>query len=161
MAEPVSIRTVRADDLDWIVQRHAALYAAEAGFDESFGTLVRTILDAWWPAHHPVRERGFMAERGGVRLGTIFCVRVSDDLAKLRLFLLEPESRGEGLGRRMLAACLGFAHDAGYRRMTLGTHESHAAACALYRATGFTLVSSHPVRAYGQDLIEQHWEIAL
>jgi GNAT superfamily N-acetyltransferase len=161
MAEPASIRTVRADDLDWIVQRHAALYSAEAGFDESFGTLVRTILDGWWPAHDPLCERGFMAERGGVRLGTIFCVRLSDDLAKLRLFLLEPESRGEGLGRRMLAACLGFAHDAGYRRMTLGTHESHVAACALYRATGFALVSSHPVRAYGQDLIEQHWEIAL
>ncbi len=109
----------------------------------------------------PAREQGFLAIQGGRRVGSVFCVRAGDDLAKLRLFLLEPDMRGSGLGRRMLGECLGFARRAGYARMTLGTHESHRAACALYRATGFACVSSRPVTAYGQALVEQHWEIAL
>jgi GNAT superfamily N-acetyltransferase len=46
-------------------------------------------------------------------------VRVDDTTAKLRLFILAPEARGIGLGKRLLAACMGFARDTGYRRMVL------------------------------------------
>lgn len=161
MTEDIVFRPVAAHDLDWIVERHATLYAQEAGFDDTFGPLVRGILDDWFPHHDPARETGILAERGTERLGTIFCVRLDDATAKLRLFLIEPQARGLGLGRAMLARCLDFARDAGYRRMTLWTHESHAAACALYRAAGFALVTSTPVHSFGQDLVEQHWEIAL
>ncbi len=111
--------------------------------------------------HDPSREAGILAERAGQRLGTVFCVRLDDETAKLRLFLLEPAARGMGLGRRMLDRCLAFARASGYRRMTLWTHESHEAACALYRAAGFALVSSKPVHSFGQDLVEQHWCVEL
>ncbi len=84
-----------------------------------------------------------------------------EGVAKLRLFLLEPEARGRGLGQRLLDACLGFARAAGYRRLELWTHESHRAACALYARNGFRLVGSRPVRSFGQDLVEQTWEIPL
>jgi GNAT superfamily N-acetyltransferase len=159
--DEITFRSVGIGDVDWIVQRHAALYAQTDGFDETFGPLVRAILDDWFPRHDPARETGILALRGAEPLGTIFCVRLDDDTAKLRLFLLEPQARGLGLGRRMLARCLDFARAAGYRRMTLWTHESHEAACALYRASGFALVTSTPVHSFGQDLVEQHWEIAL
>jgi GNAT superfamily N-acetyltransferase len=92
-------------------------------------------------------------------LGSIFCVQSGEPgIAKLRLFLLEPEARGRGLGQRLLDACLGFAADRGYRRMRLWTHESHRAACALYVKNGFDCVASRPVRSFGQDLVEQTWE---
>jgi GNAT superfamily N-acetyltransferase len=161
MTDPPAFRPVTADDLPWIVARHRALYAATDGFDDSFGTLVAQILDDWFPTHDPRTERGFVVEGAGRRLGTIFCVRLDAETAKLRLFLIEPEARGQGLGQRMLDRCMAFARDAGYRRMTLWTHESHAAACALYRKAGFTLVSSVPVHSFGQPLVEQHWQIAL
>jgi GNAT superfamily N-acetyltransferase len=157
----ISIRHVTPDDFDWIVERHATLYAEQDGFDESFGPLVASILAEWYPRHDPRRERGFLAERRGDRLGTVFCVDAGEEVAKLRLFLLEPAARGQGLGRRLLDDCLGFARDAGYRRMTLWTHESHRAACALYAAAGFHLASARPVHSFGQDLVEQHWEFAL
>jgi GNAT superfamily N-acetyltransferase len=161
MTDPIALRTVTAQDLPWIVERHRALYAATDGFDDSFGTLVASILDDWFPTHDPRTERGFVAEGGGRRLGTIFCVRLDPETAKLRLFLIEPEARGQGLGQRMLDHCMEFARAAGYHRMTLWTHESHAAACALYRKTGFTLVFSAPAHSFGQDLVEQHWQITL
>jgi len=43
--------------------------------------------------------------------------------------------------------------------MQLATHESHRAACALYARNGWRIATSHPVRSYGCDLVEQTWEI--
>ena len=155
--QDVTLRPFRADDIDWLVDRHGALYARDEGFDDSFAPLVRSNLEDFVADHDPTRERGWIAEGPQGRLGSIFCVRLDDSTAKLRLFLLEPEVRGLGLGRRLLATCMAFAKGAGYSGMTLWTHESHRAACALYRRTGWTLAASHPVHSFGQDLVEQTW----
>ncbi|MCF6317443.1 MAG: GNAT family N-acetyltransferase [Marinosulfonomonas sp.] len=144
-----------------IASRHGVLYAQEHGFDDSFEPLVAQILVDFLRTRRPQMERAWIAARGEHILGSIFCVRVSDDTAKLRLFYLEPAARGLGLGRKMLEACIGFARAAGYRRLVLWTHESHAAACSLYRKAGFAMVSESPVHNYGQDLVEQEWQIEL
>ncbi|MEO0938528.1 MAG: GNAT family N-acetyltransferase [Pseudomonadota bacterium] len=153
------IRSFDADDLDWLVERHGTLYAAEEGFDDSFGPLVRSILEDFVAGNDPARERGWIAEDGAQRFGSIFCVQGPEDLAKLRLFLLVPEARGRGLGLRLLQTCLGFARQAGYAGLTLWTHESHRAACALYARSGFALERSEPVHAFGQNLVEQTWTL--
>jgi GNAT superfamily N-acetyltransferase len=167
MSDPVDpdairLRDLRPGDAGWIVMRHAELYTRDEGFDASFEPLVARILADFLDAHDPARERGWIAEGpDGRRLGSIFCVRLDDTTAKLRLFLVEPEARGTGLAQRLLAACLGFARNAGYARLTLWTHESHRAACALYARTGFRLTAARPVRSFGQDLVEQTWDIPL
>lgn len=157
----ITLRPVRPDDQDWIVTRHAELYARDEGFDGTFGPLVRGIVADFLAGHDPASEAGWIAEGSAGRLGCIFCTRKDDETAKLRLFLLLPEARGQGLGQRLLGACMGFARDAGYRRMVLWTHASHQAACALYAKTGWRMVDSHPVRSFGVDLIEQAWDIDL
>ncbi|MEQ8898618.1 MAG: GNAT family N-acetyltransferase [Roseovarius sp.] len=159
--EAIAIRPFTSADADWVVARHGALYPQEAGFDDSFGKLVGEIVADFVATHDPACERGWIAEREGARLGCIFCVRLEGEVAKLRLFLVEPEVRGTGLGRRLLETCLAFTKASGYRRLRLWTHESHRAACALYMARGFTCESSVPVRSYGQALIEQSWTIEL
>ncbi|MBE9636555.1 GNAT family N-acetyltransferase [Salipiger pacificus] len=163
--EPIDLRVYGPGDREWLVRQHAELYARDEGFDASFGTLVDRILRDFDASHDPARERGWIAWEGRQRLGSIFCVDAGSDggaaLAKLRLFLLLPEARGRGLGQRLLDTCLGFARDAGYHRMTLWTHESHRAACALYAKNGFSLVSSTPVTSFGVPLVEQHWERAI
>lgn len=157
----VTIRRFDAADSDWLVERHQTLYALDEGFDDTFGPLVAEILAEFCATHDPARERGWIAEENGQRLGSIFCVRLTDTTAKLRLFLLTPEARGKGLGKRLLKTCMQFARDAGYKDMTLWTHESHEAACALYAAFGWELVDSKPVHSFGQDLIEQSWKSVL
>ena len=161
MADDIELRDLAPGDAGWVISRHGALYAAEAGFDAHFEALVAKIVADFLRHHDPAREHGWIAWSGGRRVGCIFCVRVNDDVAKLRLFLLEPEVRGRGLGRRLLATVLDFARSRGYRRLTLWTHESHRAACALYAATGFTLTEARPVHNYGCDLVEQEWQVAL
>ena len=148
-------------DIDWLVEMHAWLYARDEGFDESFPVLVREILEGFAAEHDPDCERAFIAWDGDERLGSIFCVRADDETAKLRLFFLMPEARGRGLGKRLLAECMGFARACGYRRMVLWTHESHRAACALYEKTGWRLVRLDPKRSFGVDVVEQGWEVDL
>jgi len=161
-ASEVVLEGLRTGDAGWLIQRHAELYAQEAGFDTTFEPLVARILADFLDTHDPARECGWIARAGDRRLGSIFCVQGPvPDAAKLRLFLLEPDARGIGLGQRLLDRCMGFAKAAGYARMALWTHESHRAACALYARNGFACVASRPVHSFGQDLVEQEWARAL
>jgi len=160
-ARDAVLRDLVTGDAGWIIARHGELYAAEHGFDASFEPLVARILADYLETRDPARERAWVAEVAGLRLGTIFCVKWdAPGIAKLRLFWLEPSARGQGLAPRMLEACLGFARDAGYRGMRLWTHESHAAAGRLYARYGFTLTGSKAVNSFGQPLVEQAWKIA-
>ncbi len=152
----VALRPAGPADADWIVERHAVLYAQEAGFDHSFRAVVRGVLDRFFDLGD---GRGWIAERGGAPMGCIFCMMEEPGWARLRLFLLEPEARGTGTGRRLFETCMAFARESGAQAMRLSTHESHRAACALYARSGWTPVASRPVRNYGRDLVEQDWEI--
>ncbi|WP_299282989.1 GNAT family N-acetyltransferase [uncultured Tateyamaria sp.] len=154
---PITLRPFRPEDTDWLVEQHGLQYAQAEGFDASFGVLVREILEGFNADHDPTCEQGWIAQAGDTRLGSIFCVRLNDRTAKLRLFLLVPDARGQGVGARLLAECMGYARSKGYRGMQLWTHESHRAACALYARTGWQLGDSRPVRSFGQDLVEQIW----
>ncbi|MGR3495599.1 N-acetyltransferase family protein [Citreimonas sp.] len=154
------LRSYRPDDHAWLLALHVTHYARSDGFDDSFVAVVDGALSAFEAGHDPARERGFVAEADRP-LGSIFCVREDDTTARLRMFILRDAARGTGLGRRMLGACTDFARAAGYRRMVLGTHESHRAACALYQRAGWRCVASHPVHSFGVDLVEQRWETDL
>jgi GNAT superfamily N-acetyltransferase len=159
--ENIDIRRFTAVDRDWLIKQHEVHYAQAEGFDASFGVLVAVILDDFLACHDPQCEAGWIAWDGDLRLGSIFCVHLTAETAKLRLFLLVPEARGKRLGRRMLETCMGFARDVGYSDMQLWTHESHRAAGALYAQNGWHLVRSEPVVSFGQHNVEQHWEITL
>lgn len=159
MTRAVSLRIAERDDAPWIIDRHATLYAEDDGFDDSFGHLVAEVTGGFFARHDPVRERGWIALDGARRVGCIFCARLDEDEAKLRLFLVEPAWRGTGLGRRLLATCTSFARDAGYARIGLRTHESHRAATALYARNGWACLDSRPVHSFGVDLVEQGWRL--
>lgn len=161
-AEEIAVRDLGPGDAGWVIERHARLYAEEEGFDSSFEALVARILADYLRDRDPACERAFVAWSGGRRLGALFCMKGAEvGEARLRLFLIEPEARGRGLGRRMLRLCLDWAAARGYRRMTLWTHASHRAACALYAEAGFRLTAERAVREFGRDLVDQTWEIGL
>lgn len=159
--DDVVLRPFVVSDAPWLVARHREFYARDEGFDDTFGDLVADILNDFLDTHDPVCERGWIAWQNSQRLGSIFCVRFAEGTAKLRLFLLTPEARGHGLGKRLLSECMEFAKGSGYREMQLWTHESHRAACALYAGTGWQLLDSRPVHSFGVDLVEQSWRIDL
>lgn len=151
------IRPYTALDGDWVVARHGELYARTEGFDDSFGALVRQIIDAFDARPDPDLSRGWIGWRGAQRQGCVFVVPEAPGTAKLRLFLVEPESRGTGLAQSLLDHAIGFARETGHSRMRLWTHESFAAAGRIYHRNGFRIVKSTPSRSFGQDVVDQIW----
>lgn len=158
----IEMRDLQPGDADWLIRRHAELYAESDGFDATFGPFVADILAAYVRDRDPARERFWIAQSEGRRLGSICCARSGEQgVAKLRLFLVEPEARGLGLGQRLLSECIDYARATGNHTLRLWTHESHRAACALYGKNGFVCTKSAPVTSFGVPLVEQTWELHL
>jgi len=157
-APPEILRERRPGDMGWVVQSHGALYASEYGFDASFEGLVAEIAAKFLASFDASRERCWIAEIDGAQVGSIFLVRHSDDVAKLRLLLVDPAGRGQRLGQRLVAECIGFAKACGYRKITLWTQSILVAARKIYQDAGFVLVATEPHRSFGQSLIGETWE---
>ena len=158
---PAILREPRPGDMGWVVQSHGAFYAREYGFDSSFEALVAEIAAKFLASFDASRERCWIAEIEGQQVGSIFLVRHTDDVAKLRLLLVDPAGRGQGLGHRLVSECVAFAKACGYRRITLWTQSNLVAARKIYQDAGFKLVATEPHRSFGQDLIGETWELEL
>jgi len=160
-SHPVSLRPHRPGDMGWVVHRHGALYFQEYGWDERFEALVAGIARDFLSNLDVERERCWIAELAGKPVGSVFVVKQSRSVAKLRLLLIEPEARGQGLGKRLVAECIAFARDKGYRKLVLWTQSNLAAARAIYKAAGFRRTKAERHRSFGYDLTGEYWELPL
>lgn len=147
-------------DLGWVVKAHGELYAREFGWDASFEALVARIVADYAADNDPAREAAWIAEVDGRRAGCVFCVDArEDDTAVLRILLVDPDSRGHGVGGRLVDTCVEFARKAGYARMRLWTNDPLVAARRIYLARGFRLTREEPHHSFGADLIGQTYEL--
>ena len=160
-AGTVTIRRLgKPGDLGWVVMAHGEIYAREFGWDTSFEALVARIV-ADYAGGHDTREAAWIAERGGRRVGCVFCVAADEQTAQLRILLVDPAVRGHGTGSRLVDECLQFARQAGYKRMKLWTNHPLAAAGRIYVSRGFQLAAEEPHDSFGVTLIGQVYEVGL
>ncbi|MEV1328004.1 GNAT family N-acetyltransferase [Micromonospora costi] len=162
MDERIRIRRLgRPGDLGWVVMAHGEQYAAEFGWDTTFEALVARIVADYAGDHDPSREAAWIAEVDGRRVGCVFCVAADPTVAQLRILLVDPSARGQGLGGRLVDECLAFARRAGYARMRLWTNDPLVAARHVYLSRGFALTGQEPHHSFGADLVGQVYEVDL
>jgi DNA-binding MarR family transcriptional regulator/GNAT superfamily N-acetyltransferase len=156
------LRQHRPGDMGWVVYRHGLLYYQEYGYDERFEALVAGIVSKFIEDFDPARERCWIAEIDGENVGSIFLVKKSATVAKLRLLLVEPTARGLGIGQCLVEECVRFAHDAGYKKIMLWTQSELPTARHLYQNAGFQRVAQEKHKSWSRtDLVSETWELKL
>lgn len=170
---PITLRTHRADDFDTIISRHGAIYPAEYGWDTtSCAALAARILDDFTANYDPALERCWIAEDGADNnsnfAGCVVLVKdrdgaadADDAVAKLRLLLVEPNARGRGVGKMLVARCVAFAREAGYRRVVLWTQSVLVSARGIYKAAGFRMLRTEEHEMFGAKVVGEFWELVL
>lgn len=157
------LRPARPGDYGWVVSRHGALYAEELGWNQAIEAYTARVVADYVEKHDPQRENAWIAEVDGAPVGSIFCVtRAGDEeTAQLRLLLVEPSTRGMGIGARLVEECVRFARQAGYRRMVLFTTEMQRDAARIYLKAGFELVERAEGDQFGPTIDEQIYAMDL
>ena len=156
------LREPRNGDFGWIVARHAELYWQEYRWGWPFEGICAQIVADFINKLDPKKERCWIAEIDGENVGTVMLVKDEQPgAARLRLLLVDPKARGLRLGARLVDECIKFARKAGYKSMTLWTHENLTAARAIYDKAGFTLTSSEKKKSFGQNVVAEYWDMKL
>jgi GNAT superfamily N-acetyltransferase len=158
---PIVLRDHATGDMGWVTERHGVFYGREYGWAPKIEAVTARICADFLDKFDPERERCWIAERGGERVGSVFLVKETDEIARLRLLMVESAARGEGLGRRLVDECVAFARAKGYREIVLWTHEVLTAARAIYAAVGFELVDSYIHDDFGKPEVSETWRMAL
>lgn len=159
--EEVTISSLEPGDCGWVIERHGEIYYDEFGWDKDFEKLVGEITISFAAQHDPIKERAWIAKARGIRLGCVFLVRENDDVARLRILLVEPVARGIGLGTRLVQECILFARKEKYKKLTLWTNSVLHSARKIYVAEGFRLVREERHKSFGKKLVGQFWELNL
>lgn len=156
----ITLREHRPGDIGWVVSRHGRVYDDEYGWGLGFEALVGDIAARFLREFDAKRERCWIAEMDGEPVGSVFVVKQSSTVAKLRLLLVEPHARGHGVGTRLVQQCIDFSRQAGYRKLVLWTQSNLAAARAIYAGLGFRKTKSEPHREFGIPLTGEYWELS-
>ena len=158
---PVLLRSHRVGDMGWVTSRQAIAYAEDYGWDISYEALVAEICAQFIKTYDAAREHCWIAEVDGEPVGSVFLVRGSDEVAKLRLLAVEKKARGLGVGRALVEQCVRFARESGYRKITLWTQSILLAARGIYQQAGFRKVATEKHHSFGADLLGETWELTL
>ena len=155
------LRDPAPGDYGWIVKRHAELYAQEYKWREPFEGVCAQIVADFVNKFDAKRERCWIAEMDGENVGSIFVAKDSDEVARIRLLLVDPKARGLGLGAKLTEQAVRFAREAGYKKMTLWTHSVLKAARHIYQKAGFKLIRSEKHKSWGQPVVSEYWDLDL
>ena len=159
--DPRILRELRPGDLGAIVAHHGRVYGDEYGVDATFEAHVAsTVARAVLRGFPSPRETIYLVELDGEHAGSLALTDEGGGLAMLRWFVLDPQLRGSGLGRRLIAELLELAEWIGYERIALETFSELSAAAHLYHSFGFEVVRAETGPRWGRsEITYQRYEL--
>jgi DNA-binding MarR family transcriptional regulator/GNAT superfamily N-acetyltransferase len=155
------LRAHRPGDMGWVAARHGVLYHEEYGLNHKMEAYVAEVVGKFLREFDPAHEHCWIAEQDGAPIGSVFIVKESDEVARLRLLIVEPKARGLRVGRTLVEECVRFARRAGYSEIVLWTHSILTAARRIYAAVGFEIVETETHDEFGPELVGETWRLRL
>jgi GNAT superfamily N-acetyltransferase len=145
-------------DLGMVVHLHGVIYAREYGLDTTFEPYVAKPL-----AEFAMQGTGrlWIAEKNGQVVGSVAMVDAGDHVGQLRWFLLTPEARGTGLGRRLLDVALDYSRERGFSHIFLWSFADLADALRLYERAGFKITEKKTGIVWGAERTEVRMDMEL
>lgn len=158
--DDITIRTeLKPGDIGYVIYLHGKLYREEYGYGISFESYVAEGLHKFYKNFDPELDRVWICEHASRMVGFVLLMHNEPGTAQLRYFILEPEYRGIGLGKKLMQLYMDFLIQKGYSRSLLWTtHELYTAA-SLYKRYGFKLTEEKPSNAFGKPLTEQRYDL--
>ena len=157
-AKEVTIRTqLEPGDLGYIAYLHGRIYDKENQYGLGFESYVLEGLGEFGTQYDPEKDRVWVCEHGREKVGFLVGVHRGEAL-QLRYFILLPEYRGMGLGKRLMDLFMEYVRERGYSRAYLWTTNEQHAAISLYTRYGFRLTEEKQSMAFDKPLIERKYE---
>lgn len=152
---------LKPGDLGYITYLHGTIYNAEYGFDTTFEPYVAKPLSDFSLSNDKKDQRIWVVERNDIVVGSIAIVRQTVEEAQLRWLLLDSDSRGFGLGRKLIEIALDFCQEVGYRKVFLWTVSILGVAAHIYSSFGFHRTEWKTHTIWGRELTEEKYELEL
>jgi GNAT superfamily N-acetyltransferase len=160
--KPLNDITIRHDlrpgDLGRVIYLHGDLYGKEYNYSMAFEAYVAEGLVEFYRKFDPARNRVWVCEDDSDMIGFLLLMD-RGDAAQLRYFIVKPEYRGIGLGKKLMRLYMDFLRQCGYQRSYLWTTDELPAAASLYAKSGFKLTEQKKSTAFGKPLFEQKYEL--
>ncbi len=155
------IRSFKAEDAGFIINSHYDIYANEYNFDLSFKNFIAKSVDDFIKRSDHVNENIWILEIDEEAKGSIGITKVNENVAQLRLFLVDPSLRGAGLGGQLVQKAIDFCREKNYKTIILWTNSELKAARHLYKKFGFRIMETRKETLSNQELVEERWELSL
>ncbi|NSL86746.1 MarR family transcriptional regulator [Chitinophaga sp. Mgbs1] len=146
-------------DVGYLIYLHGELYARESGYNLEFESYVCKTFHDFLPTYNTNKDRVFLATCDNKIVGAVAIIGSSRHLAQLRWFIVHPDFRGKGLGKKLLQEAIDFCREKLYQKVYLLTTDMQATAIDLYKRNGFRKTGEKHLQQWGQQLYEQRFEL--
>lgn len=158
----IDIRPFKAEDVEYVIDRQLSLYESERQFTTETWKkyLTQGVLDLV-DKFDENKDCMYILECDGNAAGCVAITHVSEDVAQLRYFFLEPEVRGMGAGTALLNKALDFCREKKYTHVFLWTVSAQETARTLYKKAGFEITETSENNTWGTPVLEEKWDMDL
>ncbi|MBZ8119881.1 GNAT family N-acetyltransferase [Roseovarius sp. LXJ103] len=157
----ITLRVYQSEDRTWVEESNVRFYRAVHNFDATFAVAVNSALDLLERQKSLVDSLYLVAEAEKQPVGCIFLCAETPAAGRIRLFYLEEEYRGRGIGLRLLRTVVSAAKDMKLKTVRVSTFDRHPEACRLYETFGFESVKTAPSTDFSQVMKQVDYELLL
>ena len=158
----ITIRNkLQPGDLGYLIYLHGKLYKQEYNYGIQFEMYVAEGLQEFFKNYDLKKDRIWICEHEEKIIGSLLLMHRQNTSAQLRYFLIAPEYRSLGLGKKLMQLFIDFFYECNYRSCYLWTTDELISAASLYKRFGFILSEEKMSSVFGKKVKEQRYNLKI